>query len=230
MEIRFADNAGLIVLGGLVLCSAIFPEFSQFIAKLFGKRITVKWKTTTRVGIGIFGGALTLVGVVLSFRSTPVGTPMPVSTRTVRACTSTRSPPPSRTPSTRITLTSIPSEDLVTLIFRNPNQHNILVIIKGPVIGEMEVEVSAEANVSIHLPPGSYEYQVHRKYVPTGGVPTRTPSPEPGFCGHYQGQFVLEVGEQMSIDIHRLKGPHFIGCSPTTPVPIQTLTPRSDKN
>jgi hypothetical protein len=109
MEIKFADSAGLIVLGVLLLGSALFPEFAQAIGRLGGKKISVRWRAKTRVGVGIFGGALMLLGILLSFRGTlvapaatdlPTATPVPTNTPTVAAVptnTPTATPIPTST-------------------------------------------------------------------------------------------------------------------------------------
>jgi len=94
MEIKFADNAGLIVIGTLLLCSALFPEFAQVIARLVRRKTSIQWSTKTRIGVGIFGGALVLVGVLLSFRETSVGTPVVVIPNNI----ATPTPVPAATP------------------------------------------------------------------------------------------------------------------------------------
>jgi hypothetical protein len=121
------------------------------------------------------------------------------------------------------TPTSVPPEDSVQLSIKNPNEQNILIIIEGPEIGEIEIEVGAGKIATIHLPAGSYNYHVYKEYVSNGAPPTPTPSPEPNLCATYQGQLILSSGEKQVLEILPLTKeqgePFFASCPQTTATP-----------
>jgi hypothetical protein len=110
MEIKFTDSAGLIVLGAVLLGLVLFPEFVQVIGNFLGRKIETQWKTRTRIGVGIFGVALMLIGILLPFcysltpprgglapTHTPTMTPPSTSTPTMTPVL-TDTPPPTSTP------------------------------------------------------------------------------------------------------------------------------------
>jgi hypothetical protein len=105
MEIKFTDSAGLIALGAVLLGLVLFPEFAQVIGKFLGRKIELQWKTRTRVGVGMFGVALMIIGILLPFCYSP--TRAPVAPAPTDAETATG--PPTHTPTTRPTTTSTPT-------------------------------------------------------------------------------------------------------------------------